>query len=99
MAELRQNLVDHPNVGEIRGRGLMVAAELVEDRDERTPLALARTVSHLAVERGLLLDPGGHHGNVLAFLPPLIATPEQLSTCADIVGELLTSSAFRSLAS
>jgi len=88
-AELRSTVGNHLNVGQIRGQGLMVAVELVTDRESRTPLQIARAISHRAVERGLLLYPGGHYGNVLAFLPPLIATQEQLSTCASMVGELL----------
>lgn len=87
--ELRSAVGGHPNVGEIRGQGLMVAVELVTDRESRTPLQIARAISHLAIERGLLLYPGGHYGNALAFLPPLIATRDQLSTCASMVGELL----------
>ena len=92
--QLQELLGDHENVGEIRGRGLMVAVELVSDRRERTPLPVARAISHLAVQQGLLLYPGGHHGNVLAFLPPLIATREQLSVCASIVAGLLDGPAF-----
>ncbi len=58
---------------------------------------MARAVSRLAVQRGLLLYPGGHFGNVLAFLPPLIASREQLSTCASIVGEILAGRDFDEL--
>ena len=93
-SELSDLTGSHENVGEIRGRGLMVAVELVKDRDKRTPLGVARAVSNLAVKRGLLLYPGGHFGNVLAFLPPLIATREQLSACAGIVSDVLTGPEF-----
>ena len=86
---LRSALGSHVNVGEVRGKGLMVAVELVTDGDTREPLAIARVISNLAVQRGLLLYPGGHHGNVLAFLPPLIATEAQLDTCVEIVSEIL----------
>ncbi len=96
-SELAEALGDHDHVGEIRGRGLMVAVELVEDRTARAPLPIARTLSNLAVQSGLLLYPGGHHGNVLAFLPPLIVSPDELSTCASIVRDLLYGPEFTEL--
>ncbi len=95
--ELDDALGDHDHVGEIRGRGLMVAVELVVDRATRTPLPVARAISNLAVQKGMLLYPGGHHGNVLAFLPPLIVSEPQLSTCATIAADILTGPALESL--
>jgi len=94
---LTDALAEHDNVGEIRGRGLMVAIELVEDRTSRAPLQVARAVSDLAVRRGLLLYPGGHHGNVLGFLPPLIVTPDQLTTCVSIVQDVIAGPEFARL--
>ena len=79
----------HPNVGDIRGTGLMLAVELVEDRAGRQPLPIARSLSDRATRRGLLVYPGGHHGNVIALLPPLIATERQLSTASSILRDLL----------
>ncbi len=75
----------------------MLAVELVSDRSEPTPLPVARAVSHLAVQQGLLLYPGGHHGNVLAFLPPLIVTRDQISACVSVVANLLNSAAYDAL--
>ncbi len=79
----------HPIVGEVRGRGLMVAAELVSDRQTREPLSIAKKVSELAVKKGLFLYPGGHYGNVLAFLPPLVIDEAQIDTAVEIVDEVL----------
>ena len=94
---LRSSLGPHPNVGDVRGRGLMVAVELVDDVATREPLTIARAISDLAVRRGLLLYPGGHHGNVLAFLPPLIVTEEQLDTCVGIVADILRGTEFAAM--
>jgi len=88
-SELRARLGKHERVGEIRGVGLMVAVELVEDRTTRAPWPVARTLSNLAVGQGLLTYPGGHYGNVVAFLPPLISTEAEISVCADIVDRIL----------
>jgi 4-aminobutyrate aminotransferase len=79
----------HPIIGEVRGRGLMVAAELVKDRESREPLAAAKVASDLALKKGLFLYPGGHYGNVLAFLPPLVIDEEQIDTAVGIVDEVL----------
>jgi 4-aminobutyrate aminotransferase-like enzyme len=85
LERLRAELGDHPKVGEIRGRGLMVGVEMVADRATREPLAVAKRVGNAAVRRGLLVYPGGHHGNVVGMLPPLIATEEQLATAAAVL--------------
>ena len=79
----------HSIVGEVRGRGLMVAAELVSDRATREPLSVAKKASAMALKKGLLIYPGGHHGNVLAFLPPLIIDKKQVDTAVGIVDEVL----------
>jgi 4-aminobutyrate aminotransferase/(S)-3-amino-2-methylpropionate transaminase len=79
----------HPVVGEVRGRGLMVAAELVSDRQTREPLPIAREASMLAVKKGLFLYPGGHYKNVLAFMPPLVTDEAQIDAAVEIVDEVL----------
>ena len=79
----------HAIVGEVRGRGLMAAVELVSDRATREPLRVARQASDAALRKGLLLYPGGHHGNVLGFLPPLIVEKRQIDAAVGVVDETL----------
>ena len=79
----------HAVVGEVRGRGLMTAIELVADRETREPLRAAKRASEAALGKGLLLYPGGHHGNVLGFLPPLIVEERQIDAAVAIVDETL----------
>jgi len=54
---LRASLGDHPHVGEIRGKGLMCAVELVQDRDSKRPFsaedAVGARVNREAIDRGL----------------------------------------------
>jgi len=76
-------------VGEVRGRGLMLGVELVRDRTSRDPLPLAKTASEMALKRGLLLYPGGHYGNVISFLPPLIIGEAQVDRAVAILEEVL----------
>jgi 2,4-diaminobutyrate 4-transaminase len=77
-------------IGEVRGRGLMLGVELVADRSTREPLPVAKGASEKALKKGLLLYPGGHYGNVIAFLPPLIIGQEQVDRAVAIIEEVLT---------
>ncbi|MFL2931204.1 MAG: aspartate aminotransferase family protein [bacterium] len=79
-----------PIVGDIRGRGLMVGIELVEERNSKIPLSEAKKCSQKALEKGLLLYPGGHHLNVLAFLPPIVVKKEEVDIAVCIIDEVLT---------
>ena len=76
-------------IGEVRGRGLMLGVELVADRTTREPLPVAKRACDAALKKGLLLYPGGHYGNVIAFLPPLIIGKEQVDKATAILEEVL----------
>jgi diaminobutyrate-2-oxoglutarate transaminase len=74
-----------PEIGDVRGRGLMVGAEIVNPKIstglEGTFAAnpeLASRIQRECFNRGLILEVGGRHGSVIRFLPPLIITEEQL---------------------
>ena len=67
------------HVGDVRGLGAMLAIELVEDRDRKTPAtALAARVIEAARARGLLLLTCGPHKNVVRILAPLVATTDEI---------------------
>jgi len=70
-AYLRQKLAELPNVKEVRGLGLMVAAEF-QDAVDANAIVLA------ALDEGLLLNATGPH--TLRFLPPLICTKADVDT-------------------
>ena len=64
-------------VGESRGKGLMLGAELVLDKDSKEPAPeLANRVRTFCHRRGLMIEIGGHYSNVARFLPPLVLTEE-----------------------
>jgi 4-aminobutyrate aminotransferase-like enzyme len=66
-------------VGEVRGLGPMLALELVADSGTRVPDGdLAKRMTELARERGLLLLACGMHGNVLRLLPPLVEAGDEI---------------------
>ncbi|HEY8303149.1 MAG TPA: aspartate aminotransferase family protein [Solirubrobacteraceae bacterium] len=66
-----------PSVGDVRGRGLMIGIELVKDRDTKEPWPeMAARVRGECFRRGVIIEVGGHFGNVARFLPPLVITRE-----------------------
>lgn len=80
---------DYPQLGDVRGRGLMMGVELVDPAGERDALghppasrALAPKVQRECLRRGLILELGGRHGAVVRFLPPLIISAEQVDEVA-----------------
>ncbi|BBP83104.1 MULTISPECIES: aspartate aminotransferase family protein [unclassified Pseudomonas] len=86
---LRELQRDYPQLGDIRGRGLMLGVELVDPSGPRDALGHPPTFSALAsrlqaqcLKRGLIIELGGRHGSVVRFLPPLIITAEQVDEVA-----------------
>ncbi len=71
-------LRDHPNVGDIRGRGMMIGIDLVVDKTTREPNgALALSLMAKMRNLGFLILPSGSHGNVVALSPPFGLTMPQ----------------------
>jgi adenosylmethionine-8-amino-7-oxononanoate aminotransferase len=77
--ELASAFAEHPHVGDIRGRGLLIGIELVADRADKTPAdpALASRIKEAAMEQGLIIYPGsgtadGRRGAHVLLAPPFI---------------------------
>lgn len=80
----------YPIIGEVRGKGPMLALELVADRKTRAPAtALAKELVARCVKRGLIILACGNHGNVIRTLMPLVITDEQLERGLAILEEEL----------
>lgn len=82
----------HPNVGDIRGRGMFRGLELVQDRDSKTPfdrsLNVAARLKKQAMANGLICYPmsgtiDGQSGDHVLLAPPFIITEDQ-------IGELIS---------
>ena len=86
LQRLLDKLRKHPQVGDIRTKGLIGAIELVEDRQTQTGFSWASRqgyrVCHAALEKNVSLRP---LGNVIVVMPPLIATREHLELIADAI--------------
>ncbi|MCR9109626.1 aspartate aminotransferase family protein [Marivita sp. XM-24bin2] len=81
---LKDALHDHPNVGDIRGRGLMFGVEIVSDRDSRTPDPdRAERIYYACLDKGLSFKISA--GNVLTLSPPLVISEADLDTALNIV--------------
>ncbi|MBA8879600.1 aspartate aminotransferase family protein [Phyllobacterium myrsinacearum] len=84
MAGLR-GLSDHPLVGEVRGRGMLAAIELVTDKERKTPLPVAadpsRRIFDRAWDNGLVVRAFGN--GVLGYAPPLCCTEDDIEAIID----------------
>lgn len=86
----------HPHVGDIRGRGLFQAIELVEDRETKEPfdprLTLHARIKAEAMTRGLMVYPmggtiDGRHGDHVLLAPPYIVTGEEIDAIVSRLGD------------
>ena len=85
----------HEAIGEVRGMGLLLGVELVEDRDSRRPAeALGVAVSEECERRGLSINlvRGGTGGaaNCLRIAPPLTVSDDEIDLAAEILDTSLT---------
>lgn len=88
MARAFAHLNDHPNVAEVRQLGMILAVEIVQDKQSRQPFPWqerrgVRLYQH-ALSRGALLRP---LGNVSYILPPYVITPEEIKFLAQVMTE------------
>jgi diaminobutyrate-2-oxoglutarate transaminase len=75
LAGIKEIEKDSAIIGDGRGKGLMLGAEIVEDKAAKTPAPdLAAAIRRACHRRGLLIEIGGHFFNVARFLPPLVLT-------------------------
>ncbi|HEY5598901.1 MAG TPA: aminotransferase class III-fold pyridoxal phosphate-dependent enzyme [Kiloniellales bacterium] len=86
-----------PIVGDVRGKGLLMAIELVADKQSKAMIPLPRMapyrIAELAFERGLLQyvrrTANGKYGDWLMITPPLIVTDAQIDEIVGLLGESL----------
>ena len=76
-------------IGEVRGRGAMVAIEFVEPGTKNPNSAAVDAVVKHCHQNGVLVLNAGTFGNVIRFLPPLAITDAQLHEAMDVVAEAI----------
>lgn len=88
LSQLRETLADHPNVGDVRGRGLFLGIEFVADKTSKVPIdPAAKThnkVQKAAMQRGLMVygmggTIDGRYGDHVLLAPPYIINEEHES--------------------
>jgi 4-aminobutyrate aminotransferase/(S)-3-amino-2-methylpropionate transaminase len=82
---LEKLAVEYPVIGDVRGRGAMLAAELVSPTDNEPDAALTASVAAACHRRGLVALTCGTYGNVLRFLPPLVISDDLLAEGLDLL--------------
>lgn len=88
---LRELATRHSLIGDVRGLGLMVGAELVTDRKTLAPAAdQVDVILEKMKDRGILVGKNGEHRNVLAMQPPLVITEEDVAFFLQNLDEVLT---------
>lgn len=90
MAGLRQLQVRHPVIGDVRGKGLMVAVEFTHLDGRPAPQVAAQVLQHCLKQRLLLLACGTYK-NVLRWIPPLVVSEEQVEEALGGFGAALRS--------
>lgn len=101
-AKLKEALIarfgNHPHVGDIRGRGLFIGVELVEDRGTKQPFDPARKLNAVikkeAFQRGLMVYPmggtiDGVHGDHVLIAPPFIIEDTHIEQIVDTLSDAI----------
>jgi 4-aminobutyrate aminotransferase-like enzyme len=83
----------HPVIGDVRGEGLLLGVELVEDPQARAPaVGRADQVTEAMRDRGILLGTTGPAGNVLKIRPPLVFRRDHADLLLNTLAEVLAAS-------
>lgn len=86
-------LTEHPHVGDVRGKGLLIGIELVKDKQSKEPAPVEQVnkIVSLCREKGLLIGKNGdtvaRYNNILQLAPPLSITEEDFSFIVKCVKE------------
>jgi 4-aminobutyrate aminotransferase/(S)-3-amino-2-methylpropionate transaminase len=89
LPRLRDLAAADPGIGDVRGRGAMVAIELVKPGSIEPDAARTGAVAKACHAAGLLVLTCGTYGNVLRFLPPLVISADEVSRGLAILGDSL----------
>ena len=89
MTGLRKFQEEYPQIGDVRGKGLMVGTEFIIDGSQAKAKQLVKDVIHSAEEKNLLLLSCGTYDNTVRWIPPLNVTGQQINDGLNIFGDSL----------
>ena len=89
MMGLRKFQEEYPQIGDVRGKGLMVGTEFIVDGSQIKAKQLVKDVIRSAEEKNLLLLSCGTYDNTVRWIPPLNVTSVQINDGLNIFGDSL----------
>jgi 4-aminobutyrate aminotransferase len=89
MTGLRKLQEEYPQIGDVRGKGLMVGTEFIIDGSQAKAKPLVKNIIQSAEEKGLLLLSCGTYDNTLRWIPPLNVTSQQINDGLKIFSDSL----------
>ena len=92
------SMIVHRGTAEVRGRGAMLALELVHPGTLEPDPAAAAWVARMCAAQGVLVLTCGTWGNVIRLLPPLVIDAELLDDALDVLEDVLRAAAGRATA-
>lgn len=90
MTGLRKLQEEYAEIGDVRGKGLMVGMEFIVDGRPEKAKPLVKEIVHAAEAKDLLLLTCGTYDNTVRWIPPLNVTQEQINDGLRIFGEALS---------
>jgi 4-aminobutyrate aminotransferase / (S)-3-amino-2-methylpropionate transaminase / 5-aminovalerate transaminase len=88
LGRLHRIQAEDSRIGDVRGRGAMIAVELVHQDSTDPDSGFTTAVATAAREKGVIVLTCGTYGNVLRFLPPLTISDELLNEGLDVLAEV-----------
>ena len=89
MTGLRKLQEEYPQIGDVRGKGLMVGTEFIVDSKPEKAKPMVKEIIRAAEENNLLLLSCGTYDNTIRWIPPLNVTSQQINDGLKIFGEAL----------
>jgi 4-aminobutyrate aminotransferase len=86
-SQIKEGAKDIRVIGDVRGRGLMIGIEMVEDTETRAPLnqeSVGAIIGNM-FGAGMLMVPCGRFGNIFRFMPPLVLSRKHADKAVDIL--------------
>ena len=93
LPRLRAIQADDPRIGDVRGRGAMLAVEIVRPGTVEPDPATTKAVAAAAHQAGLIVLTCGSWGNVLRLLPPLAIGDDLLAEALDVLTDVIRAGA------
>ena len=90
LGRLHRIQAEDNRIGDVRGRGAMIAVELVHQDSTDPDPGFTTAVATAAREKGVIVLTCGTYGNVLRFLPPLTISDELLNEGLDVLAEVFS---------